>query len=281
VDKKEFFRKLGEMRDPGMDEAAREGRFKFLQGAWKEEGLNLCGRRGQLGSSFDAQRLISLSRKQEREDQMIEAIYTANHEQNLCLSSWPVLLGCAAKAGVKGAEEMLNSQQEVDEVKAKIQQFKDMGINSVPVLVVNDSFAIHGAPEQTYLRKVFLEVIDKGDNLQWPVPKSAPMAPREFVDAALALIEGATDSERSAWLTMPGNLDWGDEDPRWSLLKERILGGNSIHTSFSASILEVLKLLHEELDIKTWKAALAPRAPTNLEADAVDAALRAVREASL
>ena len=63
------------------------------QAAWAAEGLKLKSPPtglnedggGMMGSSFDAQRLIMFAREEGREDQMIEAIYSANHEQDLCL----------------------------------------------------------------------------------------------------------------------------------------------------------------------------------------------------
>lgn len=92
---------------------------------------------------------------------MIEAIYAANHEQNLSLSNRDVLLTCAEKAGVTGAEGMLNSDQESDEVKGKVQKHIDMGINSVPVLIFNDRYRIDGAPEAETLRQVFSKLLSQ------------------------------------------------------------------------------------------------------------------------
>lgn len=159
VDKYVFFKELYEQR--GSDEGAMKERFSHLQKAWKEEGLSLADReRGhKWGNSFDAQRLISFARKQEREDKMIEAIYTANHELNLPLSNRSVLLECATQAGVTGAEEMLNSEQEVAEVRSKIQKYVDMGINAVPVIIINEKYPIHGAPEAEVLQHTFSQII--------------------------------------------------------------------------------------------------------------------------
>lgn len=136
-------------------------RFQGLQAAWKEEGLSLSERAGMWGNSFDAQRLISLARKQGREDQMIEAIYGANHEQNLPLSNWSVLLACAEKAGVTGAELLLKSDQEAEEVRGKIQKHIDMGINSVPVLIFNDKYRVDGAPDAALLQQVFARLLEE------------------------------------------------------------------------------------------------------------------------
>merc|ERR1712194_803732 len=104
--------------------------------------------------------LISFARKQGREDEMIEAIYSANHELNLPLSNRSVLLECAAKAGVNGTEEMLNSEQEVAEVRSKIQQYISMGIDAVPVIIINDKYPIHGAPEAEVLHHAFSQLLE-------------------------------------------------------------------------------------------------------------------------
>merc|ERR1719443_1290945 len=92
---------------------------------------------------------------------MIEAIYAANHEKNLPLSNRDVLLACAEKAGVAGAQEMLDSQQEEDEVKAKVQKHIDMGINAVPVLIFNDRYRIDGAPDEEALQEVFGQLLEQ------------------------------------------------------------------------------------------------------------------------
>merc|ERR1712060_846369 len=127
----------------------------------KADGLTLAPKGGRWGQSFDAQRLISLSRKQGREDAMVEEIYSGNHEQNQPLSEWDFLIAAAARAGVTGAEDMLNSDQEVAEVKAKIQKHIDMGINAVPVLIFNDKYRIDGAPDAETLQDVLSKLLEK------------------------------------------------------------------------------------------------------------------------
>merc|ERR1712151_1459920 len=109
VDKENYFNTMSQAKDPKTSKEMVSAGFKALQGAWKMDGLTLADRKGQMGNSFDSQRLILLARKQGCEDAMIEAIYTANHVNNLCLSNVNVLLDCAKKSGVVGAEEMLKS----------------------------------------------------------------------------------------------------------------------------------------------------------------------------
>jgi len=92
---------------------------------------------------------------------MVEEIYSGNHEQNQPLSEHSFLLAAAERAGVTGAKELLNSDQEAAEVKAKIRKHIDMGINAVPVIVVNDQEPMHGAPDHEALAKAFTEEINK------------------------------------------------------------------------------------------------------------------------
>jgi len=134
---------------------------KWLQGQWANEGLTLnSGQGGRWGNSRDAQRMIMFARGQGHEDSMIEAIYGANHEDNLPLSNWSVLLQAAEKAGVTGAEEMLDSDWGKAEHRAKVQKYVDMGINAVPVIVINDTYPIYGAPDKQLLEDCFKQLIE-------------------------------------------------------------------------------------------------------------------------
>lgn len=143
----------------GIDPDGWKDRFSRLTDQWAADGLTLAPLGGKWGNSFDAQRLISLSRKQGREDAMCEEIYKGNHEQNQPLSDWSFLLAAAEKAGVTGAKELLESDQEADEVRKKIRKYQEMGIDAVPVIVINDRAPIHGAPDHELLARSFAEEI--------------------------------------------------------------------------------------------------------------------------
>lgn len=167
VNKRAFFKALGEERGRTPEQGKQI--FKHLQEAWSAEGLTLTpfSEEAKWGSSFDAQRLILLARKQGRENDMIEAVYTANHVKGECLSDFNVLLDAAEKAGVTGAAELLNSDQLVDEVQKQIMHLHRMGVNSVPVLLINEKYPIHGSPEQEVLNTAFSTLIQCGE---LPIP---------------------------------------------------------------------------------------------------------------
>mmetsp|Transcript_78442 Transcript_78442/g.143543 ORF Transcript_78442/g.143543 Transcript_78442/m.143543 type:complete len:200 (-) Transcript_78442:66-665(-) len=167
VSKQEFFAELRKER--GIPPEQGKVMFSRLKDAWAREGLTLTGasEESKWGSSFDAQRLILLARKQGRENQMIEEVYTANHVENKCLSDFEVLLAAAEKAGVEDAAALLNSDQLVDEVQNQIMHFHRIGVNSVPILLINEKYPIHGAPEQEVLNQTFATLIQHGE---LPVP---------------------------------------------------------------------------------------------------------------
>lgn len=163
MDKIAFFERLRTARNGGVpvDLAVVDERGRRLRAAWTADGLTLAPKGGRWGQSFDAQRLISLARKQGREDEMVEEIYSGNHEQNQPLSEWSFLLAAADRAGVVGAKDMLQGDQEVAEVRARIQKHIDMGINAVPVIVINDREPMHGAPDHEALFQAFSEEISR------------------------------------------------------------------------------------------------------------------------
>lgn len=163
VDKIEYFERLRTARNGGvpMPKEDVDERGQRLREAWRMDGLTLAPKGGRWGQSFDSQRLISFARKQGREDAMVEEIYSGNHEQNQPLSEHAFLLAAAQRAGVIGAEDLLNSDQEAAEVRKKIQKHIDMGINAVPVIVINDGRPLHGAPEREVLVSAFESEIKK------------------------------------------------------------------------------------------------------------------------
>jgi predicted DsbA family dithiol-disulfide isomerase len=167
VDKAEFFLSNSKRVRPEETEAERNKRRQGVVRAWKAEGLDLNDVYGSLGgkvgNSFDAQRLILLARAQGKENECIEAIYRATHEDGLCLSDHPVLLGAADAAGVTGAQAMLDSDQGIAEVEATLQHYKEMGIHAVPVVVINNKFPIQGFPEPDMLRAVFSQLVAHGE----------------------------------------------------------------------------------------------------------------------
>lgn len=174
--KDDLFADLISQRAPQMTMEQRAHRADGLIEAWKAEGLVLkspptgCnGGGGRMGSSFDAQRLILLAREQGVEDAMIEEVYSANHERDECLSDWKVLLGCAERAGVRGAEAALRSGWGVRETSEKIEHYRSLGVTAVPVVLLDSpvrAILSSGAPEADFLHRSFAHLVAHG-TLPW------------------------------------------------------------------------------------------------------------------
>lgn len=201
VPKDDVFRELLQQRAPEMTPQQRLDRVKPLMAAWKAEGLVLKspptglneGNGGLMGSSFDAQRLILLARRQGCEHQMIEQIYSANHQHDRCLGDWSVLLECAEKAGVKLAREALESGWGMAETRQKIEYYRDIGISAVPVLMLEKPFRAlisNGAPEKEFLVGVLSSLVQHGA-LPWraeQLPALPPVEDSEDDMMALGLV---------------------------------------------------------------------------------------------
>ncbi|KAL1524422.1 hypothetical protein AB1Y20_019317 [Prymnesium parvum] len=203
VVKDELFKQLIDARAPEMSDEQRRQRVAGLTEAWRAEGLCLSspptglnhGGGGRMGSSFDAQRLILLAREQGVEDAMIEEVYHANHTRDECLSDWGVLLRCAERAGVRGAEAALHGGWGVKQTLAKIEEYKAMGISAVPVIVLhsfNESIVgaplASGAPEVSFLRQALAHLLTTG-RLPWadsPQPLPLPQPPTNWSPRATA-----------------------------------------------------------------------------------------------
>jgi len=168
IDKQGWREDMASWKWPDKTADELQARRQALKDAWEKEGLELnfsgptLQPQGKVGNSMDAQRLIMLARDQGREDAMIEAIYTANHVQNQCLSDWSVLTAAAAQAGVTGVDDMLRSDYGKAEHAAMVKHYRDIGINAVPVIVIDNKYPIFGCPETETIVEVFTQLVQTG-----------------------------------------------------------------------------------------------------------------------
>lgn len=157
VDKQERRKRL--MKERGSSEEESQARMGRTKAAYAAEGINLSYA-GRTGNSFDAHRLVRLARSQGKEDPLVEELYSNYHESELCLSEMSVLLAAAKKAGVKGAEEFLRSDQDKKELKAQYEHYAQY-TNSVPFFIINEKYTECGAPEASYLEALFTWLVNQ------------------------------------------------------------------------------------------------------------------------
>lgn len=112
------------------------------------------------GNTFDAHRLVKLAETENLGGVVAESLLRANFIDAKEVGSKEVLLQLAVDAGIskERANEMLESDEFAEDVKADISEARQVGVQGVPFFVINRKYAISGAqPAETFadaLRKV-------------------------------------------------------------------------------------------------------------------------------
>mmetsp|Transcript_20609 Transcript_20609/g.45112 ORF Transcript_20609/g.45112 Transcript_20609/m.45112 type:complete len:182 (-) Transcript_20609:274-819(-) len=127
--------------------------------AGKGDGINFSFG-GNTGNTFDSHRLISFAAKQGKQDAMIEELFKNYFEEEKCLSDLEVLTAAAQKCGVEGAEEMLRTGAETEEVKSDLMKYqRGMRISGVPHFIINGQYQESGAQDPSTFASIFSKVL--------------------------------------------------------------------------------------------------------------------------
>ena len=104
------------------------------------------GPRERTYNTFDAHRLLHWAGLEGRQRELKHALLTAYHGEGENPSDPAVLARCAASVGLDAqrASEVLASGAYADEVRADERHWLELGIHSVPAVVVNDRHLISG-----------------------------------------------------------------------------------------------------------------------------------------
>lgn len=104
------------------------------------------GDRSRVWNTFDAHRLIHWAGLEGKQREMKHALLKAYHGRNENPGSQEVLLRAAGEVGldVERAREVIESGRYADEVRAEERRWQELGIHSVPSVIVNDRHLIQG-----------------------------------------------------------------------------------------------------------------------------------------
>lgn len=99
------------------------------------------------GNTFDAHRLLLWAATIDKQDVLLEAMYSAYFEKSLPLFSHADLISVATSIGLDSSdvEKILNSEQFKDEVIADRTLASQLGATGVPFFVVDMKYGISGA----------------------------------------------------------------------------------------------------------------------------------------
>ncbi|WP_374568977.1 DsbA family oxidoreductase [Ideonella sp.] len=104
------------------------------------------GDRSRVWNTFDAHRLIHWAGLEGKQREMKHALLKAYHGRNDNPGALEVLLRAAGEVGldVERAREVIESGRYADEVRAEERRWQELGIHSVPSVIVNDRHLIQG-----------------------------------------------------------------------------------------------------------------------------------------
>jgi len=104
------------------------------------------GDRARVWNTFDAHRLIHWAGLEGKQREMKHALLKAYHGRNENPGAHDVLLRAAEEVGldVKRAREVIESDRYAAEVRAEERHWQQLGVNSVPSVIIDDRHLIQG-----------------------------------------------------------------------------------------------------------------------------------------
>jgi predicted DsbA family dithiol-disulfide isomerase len=137
-----------------------EQMFAHVTGIAAADGLVLDFDRAIAANTFDSHRLIAWAAAQDRQADMLDALQRAHFAEGVDLGSRPALAAVAGGIGLDRAAALahLESEAGTGAVNADLTEARELGITSVPTLVIDGKYAIQGAQEAAVLREALDEI---------------------------------------------------------------------------------------------------------------------------
>jgi protein disulfide-isomerase len=125
----------------------------------KQEGLDYNFEKAIIANSYNAHRLIHLAKKYKLGDQAEETIFKAYFTEGKDIANKTTLIAIGKEIGLKEEEinEVLNSDKYGAEVRADIEEARNIGVRGVPFFVMDRAYAVSGAQPV----EVFTETLEK------------------------------------------------------------------------------------------------------------------------
>jgi predicted DsbA family dithiol-disulfide isomerase len=133
-------------RKYGRTPAQLEETRAYLRQRGAEVGFSF-GPRTRIWNTFDAHRLLHWAGLQGRQVELKRALLKAYQTEDRNPGDLAVLLDAAREAGLDeaGAREVLEQGLYAEEVRTQERHWQELGIHSVPSIVVNERYLIQGA----------------------------------------------------------------------------------------------------------------------------------------
>ncbi len=118
-------------------------------------------KRGRIYNTFDAHRLLHWAELEGRQYALKRALFTAYFTQGRDPSAHEVLTGLAADVGLdqNEAARILASGAYADDVRERERMYLDLGIHSVPAIIINDKYLLQGGQPVETFEAALLQII--------------------------------------------------------------------------------------------------------------------------
>ncbi len=112
---------------------------------------------GRTPNTVDSHRLIRFARDNDRQDEIVEALFRAYFLRGENIGDAEVLIAAAVEAGLEAeaARAFLASGAEAEVVRGEDTQARQAGINGVPCFIFNGNYALAGAHPPEVLHQLF------------------------------------------------------------------------------------------------------------------------------
>jgi predicted DsbA family dithiol-disulfide isomerase len=151
----------------GMTRQEAVSRQESLAATAALEGLEFHFDRTKRGNTFDAHRLLHLSRESGLQDALKERLFRAYFTEGEDVGNHETLARLAGEVGLDPAKsrEILESDRYAVEVRADEREARELGIRGVPFFVIDQQFGISGAQQSD----VILEVLNEAWRKEHPL----------------------------------------------------------------------------------------------------------------
>jgi predicted DsbA family dithiol-disulfide isomerase len=114
-------------------------------------------------NTFDAHRLLHWAEPQGRQSDLKHRLFVAVFTEQRDVSDRDVLIACAADIGLDAAEarKILESGAYADAVRAEEHYYRSRGINSVPSIIIDDTYLVTGGQTADAFEATLRQIVAK------------------------------------------------------------------------------------------------------------------------
>jgi len=155
-----------------VEHLARKYRIDAVQIEHNREAIRLRGEevgfrfgpRSRIWNTFDAHRLLHWAGIEGRQHELKRALLAAYHGEGQDPSDPDVLAACAARAGLDAerARKIIAAGDYADAVRADERHWLELGVNSVPAVIVNQRHLISGGQPPEVFEQALRRIAAQG-----------------------------------------------------------------------------------------------------------------------